>query len=41
MDRPAYLLEFEKPEGSKLRVHLKGVQVPDLLALGAGFWNAE
>jgi len=35
------ILEFEKPEGSKLRVHLKGVQVPDLLALGAGFWNAE
>ena len=35
------ILEFEKPEGSKLRVHLKGVHVPDLLALGAGFWNAE
>jgi len=35
------ILEFEKPEGSKLRVHLKGAHVPDLLALGAGFWNAE
>ena len=35
------ILEFEKPEGSKLRVHLKGVHVPDRLALGASFWNAK
>ena len=35
------MIEFEKPEGCRMRVHLKGVNVPDVLALGAGFWSAE
>ena len=35
------IIEFEKPKGSRMRVHLKGVNVPDVLALGAGFWSAE
>ena len=35
------VIEFEKPEGAKLRIHLKGAQVPDLLALGAAFWSTE
>lgn len=35
------VIEFEKPGGAKLRVQLKGAQVPDLLALGSAFWRAE
>jgi hypothetical protein len=35
------VLEFENAVGCKLRVHLKGGVVPDLVALGRGFWNAE
>ena len=32
---------FEDGEGASLRVHLKGAEVPDLLALGRNFWNAD
>jgi hypothetical protein len=35
------IIKCEKPDGSRLRVHLKGVHVPDLLALGAGFWSED
>lgn len=35
------LIEFEDGTGSCLRVHLKGHQVPDLLALSQHFWNGE
>jgi hypothetical protein len=35
------ILEFENAVGSKLRVHLKGGAIPDLVALGRSFWNAE
>jgi hypothetical protein len=35
------LLEFENAVGAKLRVHLKGATIPDLVALGRSLWNAE
>lgn len=35
------VLEFENAAGCKLRVHLKGGMVPDLVGLGHGLWNAE
>ena len=35
------VLEFEDGVGASLRVHLKGAEVPDLLALGRNFWNAD
>ena len=34
-------IEFEDAGGGSLRVHLKGTEVPDVLALGRSFWNAE
>ena len=34
-------IEFEKASGAKLRVHLKGACLPDLAALGRGFWGAS
>ncbi len=35
------LIEFEDGAGARLRVHLKGADVPDVLALGRSFWNAQ
>ena len=35
------VLEFEKASGAKLRVHIKGPCLPDLAALGRGFWEAR
>lgn len=35
------VVEFEDGFGASLRVHLKGAEVPDLLALGRDFWNAD
>ena len=35
------VVEFEDGAGASLRVHLKGTEVPDLLALGRSFWNAD
>lgn len=35
------LIEFENPSGSKMRVQLKGGQLPDLVALGRSFWDAR
>jgi len=32
-------LELENSGGAKMRVHLKGNQVPDLAALSRSFWN--
>jgi len=34
-------VEFEDSSGSKMRVHLKGGQTPDLAALSRSFWRAE
>ena len=35
------IVEFEDATGAKMRVHLKGGDSPDLLALGHSFWNIE
>lgn len=35
------VIEFEKASGAKLRVHFKGPGLPDLTALGRGFWEAR
>ena len=35
------LIEFEKPCGTKLRVQLRGPQLPDLAALGREFWESR
>jgi hypothetical protein len=32
-------LEVEDTEGAKMRVHLKGIEAPDLVALSRSFWN--
>lgn len=38
---PECILECENVSGAKLRVQLKGVAVPDLIALSRSFWSAE
>ena len=35
------ILELEDPGGAKMRVHLKGMQAPDLAALSRSFWGME
>ena len=35
------LLELEDVAGAKMRIHLKGVEVPDLAALSRSFWSVE
>ena len=35
------LLELEDVAGAKMRIHLKGVEVPDLAALSRSFWGVE
>lgn len=34
------LIEFENAQGARMRVHLQGRDVPDVLALGRGFWES-
>jgi hypothetical protein len=34
-------LELENGDGAKMRVHLKGVEAPDLAALSRSFWQVE
>lgn len=34
------VIEWEDAAGSRMRVHLKGQNPPDLLALSRSFWNA-
>jgi hypothetical protein len=36
-----WTLEFEAADGAKMRLHFKGVEPPDLTALGRGFWQVE
>jgi hypothetical protein len=38
---PECLIELENPHGAKMRVHVKGANIPDLAALSSAFWNAE
>jgi hypothetical protein len=33
------LVELEDDSGAKMRVHLKGVEAPDLVALSRSFWG--
>jgi len=35
------ILEWEHPGGAKMRVHLKGMEAPDLAALSRSFWGME
>ena len=35
------VIEFENASGAKLRAHFKGSCLPDLAALGRGFWEAR
>lgn len=35
------VLEFEDGSGARLRVHLRGCEVPDVVALGRSFWSGE
>ena len=35
------VIELEDVAGSRMRVHLKGYGVPDLLALSRSFWNGD
>jgi len=35
------LLELDDADGAKMRVHLKGIAVPDLAALSWSFWRGE
>ena len=35
------VVEFEDGSGASLRVHLRGCEVPDLVALGRSFWSGE
>ena len=36
-----YILELEDARGAKMRVHLKGVDMPDWAALCRDFWSTE
>ena len=38
---PACIVELEHPGGAKMRVHLMGMQAPDLTALSRSFWSME
>jgi len=35
------IVELEDPRGAKMRVHLKGMPAPDLMALSRGFWSVD
>lgn len=35
------VIEFADGAGASIRVHLKGCDVPDVLALGRNFWNTQ
>lgn len=35
------VIEFEKASGAKMRIELRGSQIPDLAALGRSFWESR
>ena len=35
------VIEWEDAAGARMRVHVKGQNLPDLLALSRSFWNAD
>ncbi len=38
---PECLVELEHPRGAKMRIHLRGTESPDLVALSRSFWDLE
>lgn len=38
---PECVIELENRHGAKMRIHLKGANIPDLAALSSAFWNTE
>jgi len=38
---PECILELEDVEGSKMRLHFKGIDVPDLAALSRSLWGVD
>jgi hypothetical protein len=40
-DSAECVLELEDAAGAKMRVHLKGLEAPDLLALSRSFWGGK
>ncbi len=36
-----YVVEFEDGAGATMRIHLRGGDAPDLVALGRSFWSGE
>jgi hypothetical protein len=35
------ILELDSADGTRKRIHLKGVEVPDLIALSRSLWEVE
>jgi hypothetical protein len=35
------ILELDSADGTRKRIHLKGVELPDLVALSRRFWEVE
>ena len=35
------IIEYENPNGAKMRIHIKGVETPDLDALSNAFWRGN
>jgi hypothetical protein len=35
------ILELDSADGTRKRIHLKGVDVPDVVALSRSFWEVE
>jgi hypothetical protein len=35
------VIEFEDGAGASMRIHLRGCEVPDVVALGRSFWSGE
>ena len=38
---PEYVIEFESSNGSKMRIQIKGTEMPDLNALSNIFWKIK
>lgn len=38
---PECIVELVHPRGAKMRIHVKGVQAPDLAGLSRSFWGIE
>jgi hypothetical protein len=36
-----YVIELENAGGARMRLHLKGAAIADVVAIGRGFWEAK